>query len=100
MAARTIRAMTSTGVLWFVLIFFTVVFPGVAWADAQFYQGKTLTIVQGRDPGGTGDIRARAAAQFLSRNIPGHPTILMEYMPGGGSRSEERRVGKEGRSRW
>ena len=52
----------------------------------DFYKGKTLTIIQGRDPGGTGDIRTRAVVQFLRKHIPGNPTIVMEYMPGGGSR--------------
>jgi len=61
-----------------------VLCPG--FAQAQFYQGKTLTIIQGRDPGGTGDIRARAVVPFLQKYIPGNPTIVMEYMPGGGSR--------------
>jgi len=33
---------------------------GRALAQAPFYQGKTITVVQGRDPGGTGDLRARS----------------------------------------
>lgn len=57
-----------------------------AQAQAPFYQGKTITIVQGRDPGGTGDIRVRAMIPFLQKHIPGNPTIINEYMPGGGSR--------------
>jgi tripartite-type tricarboxylate transporter receptor subunit TctC len=60
--------------------------PGFAWAQTPFYAGKTITIIQGRDPGGTGDIRTRTLLPFLQKYIPGHPTILMEYMPGGGSR--------------
>jgi hypothetical protein len=60
--------------------------PSPVWAQADFYKGKTLTIIQGRDPGGTGDIRTRAVVQFLRKHIPGNPTIIMEYMPGGGSR--------------
>lgn len=55
-------------------------------AQESFYQGKTVTIVQGRDPGGTGDIRVRAMVPFLKKYIPGSPTIVMEYMTGGGSR--------------
>lgn len=58
--------------------------PGLA--QAPFYQGKTLTIIQGRDPGGTGDVRARTVLPFLQKYIPGNPNIVMEYMPGGGSR--------------
>jgi len=56
-------------------------------ADADdFYKGKTIRIVQGRDAGGTGDVRVRALVPFLQKYIPGNPTIINEYMPGGGSR--------------
>ena len=57
-------------------------------ADAQtpFYLGKTLTIVHGRSAGGAGDLRARAVAPFLHKYIPGNPTIVHEYMDGGGGR--------------
>ena len=58
--------------------------PGQAQSD--FYAGKTVTIIQGRDPGGTGDIRARTVLPFLQKYLPGHPNVVMEYMPGGGSR--------------
>ncbi|MBM4298286.1 MAG: hypothetical protein FJ143_11160, partial [Deltaproteobacteria bacterium] len=57
---------------------------GVAQSD--FYRGKTLTIVQGRNAGGTGDFRVRALAPFLQKYIPGTPTIAHEYMDGGGGR--------------
>jgi len=60
--------------------------PGVLHAQADFFKGKTLTIIQGRNPGGTGDIRTRTLVPFLQKHIPGNPTIIMEYMPGGGSR--------------
>jgi len=59
---------------------------GYLFAQAPFYQGKTITIVQGRDPGGTGDIRVRALLSFLQKYIPGNPNVVNEYMPGGGSR--------------
>ncbi len=56
--------------------------PGTA--QEPFYKGKTITIVQGRGPGGTGDMRARAIANFMPKYIPGNPAVIMEYMPGGG----------------
>ena len=58
----------------------------VAYAQGDFYAGKTVTIIQGRDPGGTGDIRARTLLPFLQKYLPGNPNVVMEYMPGGGSR--------------
>ena len=57
-----------------------------ALAQAPFYQGKTLTIVHGRSAGGAGDLRARAVAPYLHKYIPGNPTIVHEYMDGGGGR--------------
>jgi tripartite-type tricarboxylate transporter receptor subunit TctC len=42
--------------------------------------------MQGRDPGGVGDLRNKVLYQFLQKYIPGHPTIISEYMPGGGGR--------------
>ena len=66
--------------------------PSLSYGQALFYQGKTITIVQGRDPGGTGDLRVRALVPFLQKYIPGSPTIVMEFMPGGGSRKAANHV--------
>jgi tripartite-type tricarboxylate transporter receptor subunit TctC len=55
-------------------------------AQSDFYRGKTLTIVQGRNAGGTGDFRVRVVAPFLQKYIPGNPMIVHEYMDGGGGR--------------
>jgi tripartite-type tricarboxylate transporter receptor subunit TctC len=60
--------------------------PSHALSQAPFYQGKTLTIVHGRSAGGAGDFRVRAVAPFLHKHIPGNPTIVHEYMDGGGGR--------------
>jgi tripartite-type tricarboxylate transporter receptor subunit TctC len=57
-----------------------------ASAQSPFYQGKTITIVHGRSPGGSGDFRTRAVVPFLQKYIPGNPTIMHEYMDGGGGR--------------
>jgi hypothetical protein len=60
---------------------------GTAHATShEFYKGRTITIVQGRNPGGTGDFRVRAVAPFLQKYIPGNPAIAHEYMDGGGGR--------------
>ena len=69
-----------------------------AIAQTPFFQGKTITIVQGRDPGGTGDLRVRALVPFLQKYIPGNPTILMEFMPGGGSRKAANHVYRSARA--
>jgi tripartite-type tricarboxylate transporter receptor subunit TctC len=53
-------------------------------AQAPFYQGKTITILQGTAPGGSSDMLTRSMIPFLQKHIPGNPTIVSEYMPGGG----------------
>jgi tripartite-type tricarboxylate transporter receptor subunit TctC len=68
------------------------VLPFTVFSQSDFYRGKTITIVQGRDPGGTGDLRVRAMMPFLQKYIPGNPTIINEFMPGGGGRKAANHV--------
>jgi tripartite-type tricarboxylate transporter receptor subunit TctC len=58
----------------------------VAFPQASFFQGKTVTIVESSSPGGVGDMRTKAVVPFLQKYIPGNPTIVMQYMDGGGGR--------------
>src|SRR5262249_8117674 len=55
-------------------------------AQANFYEGKTITLLATRAAGGTGDLRSRAVVTFLKKHIPGNPNIVMAYMDGGGGR--------------
>ena len=57
-------------------------FPGSAHSQAPYYQGKTITIIRGGEPGGSGDMQARALIPFLRKYIPGDPNIVIENMPG------------------
>jgi tripartite-type tricarboxylate transporter receptor subunit TctC len=87
----------SNKFLLLILLTFLVTAPELALAQTPFYQGKTITIVQGRDPGGTGDIRVRAMLPFLQKYIPGNPTIVNDYMPGGGSRKAANHIYRSAR---
>ena len=60
--------------------------PALANAQANFYEGKTITLIQSSEGGGTGDLRVKAVIPFLRKYIAGNPHILSEYMPGGGGR--------------
>jgi tripartite-type tricarboxylate transporter receptor subunit TctC len=51
-----------------------------------FYQGKTMQIVVGFDPGGGYDAYARLIGRAMSKYIPGNPTVIVQNMPGAGSR--------------
>jgi tripartite-type tricarboxylate transporter receptor subunit TctC len=57
-------------------------FAAEVFAQAPYYQGKTITIVRGGEPGGSGDMQARALIPFLRKYIPGNPNIIIENMPG------------------
>jgi len=58
--------------------------PAAAQSVAEFYKGKTIAIVMGTNPGGSYDLYGRVLGEYLSRHIPGNPTIIMEHMPGAG----------------
>lgn len=67
------------------LVMFAVLRPAVAQqAVADFYHGKTMTMIIPTSPGGDYDLRARMVAHYMSRYIPGNPTIVPRNMPGGG----------------
>lgn len=51
---------------------------------SDFYTGKTISLLVGYEAGGGYDLYARLAAQFLGRYVPGHPTIIVQNMPGAG----------------
>ena len=51
---------------------------------ADFYAGKTLTIMNNYPPGGGSDIDGRIFARHLSQYIPGHPKIVFKNMAGAG----------------
>jgi tripartite-type tricarboxylate transporter receptor subunit TctC len=63
-----------------------VLLPNISYADENFYSGKTVTLVATTAPGGTGDLRVRAMQPFFRKHIPGNPTVVIEYMDGGGGR--------------
>jgi len=56
----------------------------VAAAEAPFYQGKAITVIEGRSPGGVGSFRVQAVTRFLQKQIPGNPSFIFQYMSGGG----------------
>jgi tripartite-type tricarboxylate transporter receptor subunit TctC len=51
-------------------------------AQTPYFQNKTITILRGGEPGGSGDMQARALIPSLKKYIPGNPTIVIENMPG------------------
>jgi len=58
----------------------------IALAQTPLYEGKNILLVSGTDAGGAGDLRTRAVIPVLKKHIPGHPNIVVQYMPGAGGR--------------
>ena len=56
-----------------------------AQSVADFYKGKTVTIVVGSDVGGGYDLTARTLAHHLARHIPGQPSVIVQNKPGASS---------------
>ncbi len=54
-------------------------------AQTPFYQGKTIRIIVGYQPGDNHDQYARTYARFMGKHIPGNPTFVVQNMPGAGS---------------
>ena len=52
---------------------------------AEFYAGKTFTIVVGSDVGGGYDTNARLLSRHIGKFIPGNPTVIVQNRPGAGS---------------
>ena len=58
-----------------------------AQADAvsDFYKGRQVNLVVGYGTGGGYDVYARLIARYLSKYVPGNPSIIVQNMPGAGS---------------
>lgn len=50
----------------------------------QFYSGRQVKFFIGSPGGGGYDFYSRIVGKFLGRHIPGHPSFVMQNMPGAG----------------
>ena len=57
-----------------------------ALSQTPYYAGKTITIIRGGGPGGSGEFQSRALMPYLKKYIPGNPNIMMEFMDGASGR--------------
>lgn len=56
-----------------------------AGSAEEFYQGKQMRLISGSDAGGGYDAYARLLARHWPDFIPGHPSIIVQNMPGASS---------------
>src|SRR4051794_1908416 len=73
---------------------------GTAARAADYYQGKTLTVIVGYAPGGGVDATARVITRHLGHFIPGRPNVVVQNMEGAAGivsvNHLERRVAPDG----
>jgi tripartite-type tricarboxylate transporter receptor subunit TctC len=55
------------------------------FAQAHFYEGKSIRIIVGFSAGGGYDAYSRLLGRHIGKHIPGNPAIVVENMPGAGS---------------
>ena len=60
--------------------------PAICRADdvAQFYTGKTVTIIVSVEVGGLYSTFATILARHMSGHVPGRPNVIVQHMPGAG----------------
>jgi tripartite-type tricarboxylate transporter receptor subunit TctC len=58
--------------------------PASAEPVADFYKGKTVSLIVSSSPGGGYDTLARTIAKHLGKHVPGNPGIVVRNMPGAG----------------
>ena len=58
--------------------------PQQTGAAADFYRGKTVTVLIGVGVGGEYDLQARLVARHIGKHIPGNPTVVAQNMTGAG----------------
>lgn len=51
----------------------------------EFFAGRTVTLLVGYAAGGGYDLNGRLLARHLGAHLPGHPTVVVQNMPGAGS---------------
>jgi tripartite-type tricarboxylate transporter receptor subunit TctC len=55
-----------------------------AQSPADFYRGKTVSLLVGFGPGGEDDLWARNVSRHLTTHLPGNPNVVAVHMPGSG----------------
>jgi tripartite-type tricarboxylate transporter receptor subunit TctC len=55
-----------------------------AQSAADFYKGRTVTMMIGSAPGGGYDAMGRAVSRHIGKHIPGNPVVVVQNMSGAG----------------
>jgi tripartite-type tricarboxylate transporter receptor subunit TctC len=56
-----------------------------AQSVADFYKGRTVTVIVGYSAGGGYDLYARALSRHMGKHLPGNPSFIVQNLTGAGS---------------
>lgn len=62
------------------LVLISPVYP-----QTNFFEGKSIRVIRGGQPGDLYDLWTRHIATYLGKHIPGNPNVTVQNMPGAGS---------------
>jgi tripartite-type tricarboxylate transporter receptor subunit TctC len=79
------KGFDSRAVLLMVAEALSMTAPAAADPVADFYKGKTISVIVGAGPAGGYDLSARLVARHLPRFISGNPNVVVRNMPGASS---------------
>jgi tripartite-type tricarboxylate transporter receptor subunit TctC len=85
-SAKRSPRFTARSTVRLLLVLIAMLSRGPAHGDAvaDFYRGKTVSLIISTSVGGGYDTLGRAVARFLSRHVPGNPIVVVRNMPGAG----------------
>ena len=86
MSKNKLLLVSCTSVL---LLIFIRTLP--VYSQTPFHQNKTIKIIN-NDPGGTAGLRVKVVMNHLRKYIPGNPTLIIEFVEGGGGRRAANQV--------
>jgi len=64
-------------------------FPSYALSQTPYYQGKTITMIRGGEPGGTGDMQAKALIPYLKKIFQESRPSSLRIWPARGKEGSE-----------
>src|SRR5262249_47313686 len=71
--------------LFLVFLFVLMLRPSTAAAQSDFFRGKQIRIIVGASAGAASDLYARVVENYMPKQLPEKPEIIVQNMPGGGS---------------
>jgi tripartite-type tricarboxylate transporter receptor subunit TctC len=78
---RATAALPARAARWAALCLTAAPFAATAQTGPDFYAGKQVRMIIGHPVGNDYDLASRFLAKYLTRHIPGEPTIIAQNMP-------------------